>query len=79
MDSVGEGEGGKSWENGIETCILSYMKWYTGRIFLFCGSFCYHEKMVQIPSHNKLVLKNIEQSYGLCGRGRGWEDLGEWH
>ena len=20
----------------------------------------------------------IEQSYGLCGRGRGWEDLGEW-
>ena len=22
-------------------------------------------------------LKGIEQSYGLCGRGRGWEDLGE--
>ena len=21
----------------------------------------------------------IEQSYGLCGRGRGWEDLGKWH
>ena len=21
----------------------------------------------------------IEQSYGLCGRGRGWNDLGEWH
>ena len=21
----------------------------------------------------------IVQSYGLCGRGRGWEDLGEWH
>ena len=21
----------------------------------------------------------IEQSYGLCERGRGWEDLGEWH
>ena len=21
MDSVGEGEGGKIWENGIETCI----------------------------------------------------------
>ena len=21
----------------------------------------------------------IEQSYGLCGRGRGWEDLEEWH
>ena len=20
-----------------------------------------------------------EQSVGLCGRGRGWGDLGEWH
>ena len=25
-DSVGEGEGGLIWENGIETCIISYMK-----------------------------------------------------
>ena len=25
------------------------------------------------------TLECIEQSYGLCGRGRGWEDLGEWH
>ena len=21
----------------------------------------------------------IEWSFGLCGRGRGWDDLGEWH
>ena len=21
----------------------------------------------------------IEQSFALCGRGRGWDDLGEWH
>ena len=26
MDSVGEGEGGEIWENGIETCIISRMK-----------------------------------------------------
>ena len=26
LDSVGEGEGGMIWENGIETCILSYVK-----------------------------------------------------
>ena len=26
MDSVGEGEGGKIWENGIEACIISCMK-----------------------------------------------------
>ena len=25
-DSVGEGKGGMVWENGIETCILSYVK-----------------------------------------------------
>ena len=24
LDSVGEGEGGIIWENGTETCILSY-------------------------------------------------------
>ena len=29
LDSVGEGEGGMIWENGIETCIISYMKWVT--------------------------------------------------
>ena len=26
LDSVGEGEGGMLWENGIETCIISYKK-----------------------------------------------------
>ena len=26
LDSVGEGKGGMIWENGIETCIISYMK-----------------------------------------------------
>ena len=27
LDSVGESEGGMIWENGIETCKLSYVKW----------------------------------------------------
>ena len=26
LDSVREGEGGMIWENGVETCILSYKK-----------------------------------------------------
>ena len=26
LDSVGEGEGGVMWENGIKTCKLSYVK-----------------------------------------------------
>ena len=29
FDSVGEGEGGMIWENGIETCIISYKKGIT--------------------------------------------------
>ena len=29
LDSVGEGKGRMIWENGIETCILSYLKWIT--------------------------------------------------
>ena len=27
LDSVGEGKGGMIWENGIETCKISYKKW----------------------------------------------------
>ena len=30
LDSVGEGEGGMIWENGIEICIISYMKRVAG-------------------------------------------------
>ena len=26
LDSVGEGEGGMIWGNGMETCIISYKK-----------------------------------------------------
>ena len=26
LDSLGEGEGGMIWENGIETCKISYVK-----------------------------------------------------
>ena len=29
LNSVGEGVGGMVWENGIETCILSYVKGIT--------------------------------------------------
>ena len=29
LDSVGEGEGGMIWGNGIETCIIAYKKWIT--------------------------------------------------
>ena len=29
LDSEGEGKGGVIWENGIETCLLPYVKYMT--------------------------------------------------
>ena len=38
-------------------------------------------KMVRITLYTRQQKRHccIEQSFGLCGRGRGWDDLGEWH
>ena len=37
--------------------------------------------MVTITLYTRQQKKHwcIEQSFGLCGRGRGWDDMGEWH
>ena len=38
-------------------------------------------KMVMITLYVRQHKRHrcIEQSFGLCGRGQGWDDLGEWH
>ena len=38
-------------------------------------------KMVTITLYGREQKRHrcIEQSFGLCGRGRGWDDFGEWH
>ena len=38
-------------------------------------------KMVKITLYARQQKRHrcIEQSFGLCGGGRGWDDLGEWH
>ena len=38
-------------------------------------------KMVTITLYARQQKRHrcIEQSFGLCGRGRGWDDLGEWN
>ena len=38
-------------------------------------------KMVMITLYARQQKRHrcIEQSFGLCGRGRGWDDLGKWH
>ena len=38
-------------------------------------------KMVTITLYTRQQKRHrcIEQSFGFCERGRGWDDLGEWH
>ena len=64
MDSVGEGEGGVVWENGIETCIISYVK----RIAspgLMQDTRC-------------LGLVHWDDPEGLYGEGGRWEGSSGW-
>ena len=34
--------------------------------------------MITLHARQQKRYRCIEQSYGLCGTGRGWDDLGEW-
>ncbi|KAB0362176.1 hypothetical protein FD754_006332 [Muntiacus muntjak] len=38
-------------------------------------------KMVMITLYARQQKRHrcTEQSFGLCGRGQGWDDMGEWH
>ena len=38
-------------------------------------------KMVTITlyARQQKIHRCIEQTFGLCGRGKEWDDLGEWH
>ena len=57
LDSVGEGKGGMIWENGIETCIISYMKQIASP-GLMHGRGC-------------LGLVHWDDPEGWCGEGGG--------
>ena len=66
MDSVGEGEVGMIWENGIETCILSYVKQITSLGLM-------HE-----TGCSGLVHWDDPEQWDGEGSGRGFQD-GETH
>ena len=63
-----------------------YMCQYTVLVFFFLA-YCtlynrlQFRKMVTITLHVRQQKRHrcIEQSFVLCGRGWGWDDLGEWH
>ena len=59
---MGEGEGGMIWENGLETCILSYVKWIASP-----GSM--HETGLSKPVH----WDNPEGWDGEGGRRGVWD------
>ena len=35
--------------------------------------------MITLYARQQKRHRCIEQSFGLCGRGGGWDELGEWH
>ena len=64
LDSVGEGEGGMIWKNGIETCKLSYVKRITSPGLM-------HEK-----GCSGLVHWDDPEAWDGEGDGRGVQDGG---
>ena len=50
-------------------------------VFSHFGNSLKLRKMVTITLYTRPQKRHrcIEQSFGLCGRRRGWDDLGEWH
>ena len=62
LDSEGEGESGMIWENGTETCILSYMKQIASPSSM-------HE-----TGHSKLVHWDDPEGWDGDGGGRGFQD-----
>ena len=64
LDSVGEGKGGMTWENSIETCILSYVRQMT-------SSSSMHE-----AGHSKPVLWDNPERWGGERGGKGFR-MGE--
>ena len=67
LDSVGVGEGGMVWENGIETCILSYMKQITSPGLMYdtgCSGWC--TGMTQRDGMGGVVVQDWGHMY-TCG------------
>ena len=64
---MGEGEGGMIWENGIETCILSYVKWIASPGFRHGTGF------------SGLVQWDNPERWDEEGGGRGVQDWEHMH
>ena len=71
MDSVGEGKGEMIWENGIETCILSYVKQISSPGSMhdteFLGLVCWDDPEGWYGEGGGRGVQDGEHMY-LCGR-----------
>ena len=58
-------------KNALESVLMRWMKCI----------YMEFRKMVMITLYARQQKRHrrIEQSFGLCGRGRGQDDMGEWH
>ena len=64
---MGEGKGGMVWENGIKTCILSYVKWIAspGSVQVQC--------MIQ-GARGWCMIQGDPKGWNGEGGGRGVQD-----
>ena len=78
----------KEFQRNIYFCLIDCAKafvWITAncRKFLKRWGYIYMEfreiVMITLYARQQKRHRCMEQSFGLCGRGRGWDDLGEWH
>ena len=60
-------------KNAFESVLMRWMKLES----------IIQSEISQKEKHQYRILmhrhRRIEQSFALCARGRGWNDLGEWH
>ena len=72
-----------NWSQSLNFSLLA-MLWEIFALkmpFVYSKIYMEFRKMVTITLYTRQQKRHwcIEQSLGLCGRGRGWDDLGEWH
>ena len=48
------------WENGIETCIISYMKWKKKR------KYCAEKKRKKVPGKSVVLKERIQTPKAMC-------------
>ena len=74
-------------DSSIHVCLLTgtyYTEWGKPERktpIQYTNAYMEFRKMATITLYARQQKRHrcIEQSFGLCGRGRGWDDLGEWH